>query len=174
LACASGSGRGEPVVSEHLLRGHQQRLKAPSQQPDGTLIERDEGTPQGSAVSPILVNLFMHFGKRRDKTGMGKGMRTPYIEGVATHSGPESCVGDPRGRSEALTGVRAGWVIEPRNRIVRGADALIVSGRQHRRGRYRESSLDPARSKSLCMHGVPMRENREVPLIARRGGQRNG
>jgi RNA-directed DNA polymerase len=36
-------------------------LKAPSQQPDGTLIERDEGTPQGSAVSPILVNLFMHF-----------------------------------------------------------------------------------------------------------------
>jgi hypothetical protein len=24
------------------------------------------------------------------------------------------------------------------------------------------------------MHGVPMRENREVPLIARCGGQRNG
>src|SRR5665213_292782 len=36
-------------------------LAAPSQQPDGTLVERDEGTPQGSAVSPILVNLFMHF-----------------------------------------------------------------------------------------------------------------
>jgi RNA-directed DNA polymerase len=35
-------------------------LKAPSQQPDGTLVERDKGTPQGS-VSPILVNLFMHF-----------------------------------------------------------------------------------------------------------------
>lgn len=36
-------------------------LAAPSQQPDGTLVERVEGTPQGSAVSPILVNLFMHF-----------------------------------------------------------------------------------------------------------------
>jgi RNA-directed DNA polymerase len=36
-------------------------LAAPSQQPDGTLIEREKGTPQGSAVSPILVNLFMHF-----------------------------------------------------------------------------------------------------------------
>src|SRR6266851_10326174 len=46
---------------------------------------------------------------------MEKGMREPYIEGVAIHGGPESCVGDPRGRSEALTGVRAGWAIEPRN-----------------------------------------------------------
>jgi len=36
-------------------------LAAPSQQPDGTLVEREKGTPQGSAVSPILTNLFMHF-----------------------------------------------------------------------------------------------------------------
>jgi RNA-directed DNA polymerase len=31
------------------------------QSPDGVLVERDKGTPQGSAVSPILANLFMHF-----------------------------------------------------------------------------------------------------------------
>ncbi len=36
-------------------------LAAPLQLPDGTLLERDKGTPQGSAVSPILANLFMHF-----------------------------------------------------------------------------------------------------------------
>jgi RNA-directed DNA polymerase len=36
-------------------------LAAPLQRPDGTLVERDRGTPQGSAVSPILANLFMHF-----------------------------------------------------------------------------------------------------------------
>jgi RNA-directed DNA polymerase len=36
-------------------------LAAPLQLPDGTLAERDKGTPQGSAVSPILANLFMHF-----------------------------------------------------------------------------------------------------------------
>jgi len=36
-------------------------LAAPLQSPDGTLIERDKGTPQGSAVSPILANLFMHY-----------------------------------------------------------------------------------------------------------------
>jgi RNA-directed DNA polymerase len=36
-------------------------LAAPLQLPDGTLAERTKGTPQGSAVSPILANLFMHF-----------------------------------------------------------------------------------------------------------------
>ena len=30
-------------------------LAAPLQRPDGTLVERDKGTPQGSAVSPILA-----------------------------------------------------------------------------------------------------------------------
>jgi RNA-directed DNA polymerase len=36
-------------------------LVAPLQLPDGTLQERDRGTPQGSAVSPVLANLFMHY-----------------------------------------------------------------------------------------------------------------
>jgi RNA-directed DNA polymerase len=36
-------------------------LRAPVQQADGTLIERDRGTPQGSAVSPVLANLFLHY-----------------------------------------------------------------------------------------------------------------
>jgi len=36
-------------------------LTAPIQMPDGTVVERDRGTPQGSAVSPVLANLFMHY-----------------------------------------------------------------------------------------------------------------
>lgn len=36
-------------------------LKAPLQHSDGTLTERERGTPQGSAVSPVLANLFMHY-----------------------------------------------------------------------------------------------------------------
>jgi hypothetical protein len=43
-------------------------------------------------------------------------------------------------------------------------------------GAMRELSADPARSKNLCMHGVSMRENREIPhlpagLIAQRAAQ---
>ena len=36
-------------------------LKAPVQLEDGTLEPREKGTPQGSVISPLLSNLFLHY-----------------------------------------------------------------------------------------------------------------
>jgi RNA-directed DNA polymerase len=36
-------------------------LRAPMQMPEGKLMERTSGTPQGGVVSPLLANLFLHY-----------------------------------------------------------------------------------------------------------------
>ena len=36
-------------------------LKAPMLMPDGTIVERNKGTPQGGVISPVLANVFMHY-----------------------------------------------------------------------------------------------------------------
>jgi len=47
----------EPWVVLYVKRW----LAAPVQSAGGTLHQRDRGTPQGSAVSPVLANLFLHY-----------------------------------------------------------------------------------------------------------------
>jgi RNA-directed DNA polymerase len=47
----------QPWVVLYVMRW----LTAPMQQADGSLRQRDRGTPQGSAVSPVLANLFLHY-----------------------------------------------------------------------------------------------------------------
>jgi RNA-directed DNA polymerase len=36
-------------------------LKVPAQQEDGTLHDRNKGTPQGGVISPLLANLYLHY-----------------------------------------------------------------------------------------------------------------
>jgi RNA-directed DNA polymerase len=39
----------------------QRWLKAPAQLQDGRRVDREKGTPQGSVISPLLANLFLHY-----------------------------------------------------------------------------------------------------------------
>ena len=88
-------------------------------------------------------------------------MKESDIEGLASHDGPESCGCIRKSAREALTGVRSGRDMEPRNQPVQSADAVTSSGRPRGVQRDGELCADSARSKTPSMGGNSMRENRE-------------
>ena len=91
-------------------------------------------------------------------------MQESYGEGVATHTGPESCATVRKDRSEALTGEGAGRVLSREiHEPLRGADAVEVGGRPHQMHRHRKVRLDPARSETPSMHASTSHGNREIP-----------
>ena len=94
-------------------------------------------------------------------------MKVLYIEGLANHIGPESCIGVRKGDGEALTGERAGRVLSRVSGLLRDADAVGESGRPHRVHRYREVCQSPARSETPCTYGSTSHGNREIPGLPR-------
>jgi hypothetical protein len=68
-------------------------------------------------------------------------MKESYGEGLAIHTGPESCGAARKGGVEALTGERAGRVFSRERHILRDADAVGAGGRQHRMRRYSKAYL---------------------------------
>jgi hypothetical protein len=50
-----------------------------------------------------------------------------YGEGVANHTGPESCAARREACGEALTGVRAGQPLSRETRIILGADVVDLT-----------------------------------------------
>jgi len=100
-------------------------------------------------------------------------MKVSYGEGIAIRTGSESCIGVRKGEGEALTGVRTGQPLSreietpPRKRwLLRGADAVEISGRQDWGRRYRETLLDSARSETLRMYVSTLSGNREILCLS--------
>src|SRR5215472_5234689 len=60
-------------------------------------------------------------------------MKESCSEGVANHTGPESCGGPRKGSAEALTGESTGRDIEPRNNCYFGTPTLCsdAEGNNH-------------------------------------------
>ena len=90
-------------------------------------------------------------------------MQESYGEGLATHTGPESCANGRKAEGEALTGVRAGWLLSSEMYASGTSTHVGLCGRQHLAHRNREMVWGPAESKNPSMHGNTSRENWEVP-----------
>ena len=88
-------------------------------------------------------------------------MKEPYGEGLASHTGSESCALSRKAGSEALTGAHAGGVLSRDMLINQSADVVHDGGRQHRWVRECEHSLDSARSETpACMETPRARTGR--------------
>ncbi len=98
-------------------------------------------------------------------------MKEPYSEGVATHTGPESCAVIREGKGEALTGERIGRVWSHEIRFIaerRSSGMPTPSG-------WRKAILDvsvareafePAWSETPSMCGGTLIGNREIPSLS--------
>ena len=77
-------------------------------------------------------------------------MKESYIEGPASHDGPESCVGVRKGAGEALTGEHTGGVLSRETRLNQGADAVVLSGRPHDGAQQGEGSRTALHYRRSC------------------------
>lgn len=68
-------------------------------------------------------------------------MKVSYGEGVANHTGLESCAVHREVCGEALTKVCTGQPLSRESTLFQGADAVIVSGRQHALARHASAGV---------------------------------
>ncbi len=88
-------------------------------------------------------------------------MKVHHGEGVASHTGPESCGARREARVEALTGVRIGWVLSRESSIVQGADAVAsAEGDMVRRATRVPGWPCVVEDPSMCARSL--RGNREI------------
>ena len=89
-------------------------------------------------------------------------MKESHSEGLAIHTGLESCGVVREDNVEALTEEGAGRVFSRETFTLRNADAFRVGGRHNRIRRYREASPSSARSQTPSTHRSTSHGNREI------------
>ena len=111
-------------------------LKAPLQREDGTLVERDRGTPQGSAISPLLANMFLHYAFDAWMAREYPGVRFErYCDDVIVHAASERQALQLRAAIAARLAECGLELNEHKTRIVYCKDA-------DRRGSHEHESFD--------------------------------
>ena len=89
-------------------------------------------------------------------------MKEPYREGVASHPGPESCVGGRKAGGEALTGERADPVLSCEKSTSRAPTRYDSAEGHIEENGPSESSPSPAQSETRRTHGSSSHGNRET------------
>ena len=114
----------------------QRWLKAPFQMPDGTVKERDKGTPQGGVISPVLANLFLHyaFDKWMDREHPEKPFAR-YADDAVVHCKSKEDAEELRSRLEQRLAECKLELHPTKTRIVYCKDA-------NRKGNYPENTFD--------------------------------
>ena len=124
-------------------------LKAPLQREDGSLVDRDRGTPQGSAISPLLANMFLHYAL---DAWMAREFPTVqferYCDDVIVHARSER-------QALQLRAVIAARLAECGLELNEQKTRIVYCKDDDRRGSYEQTSFDflsytfrPRRSKS--------------------------
>ena len=112
-------------------------LIAPLKHADGTVVPRDRGTPQGSAISPLLANLFMHYAFDAWMAGRFPTIRFErYCDDVILH-----CVSERQARfvKDSVARRLAGCRLEvhpDKTRIVYCKDSNRTGSNEHERFDY--------------------------------------
>ena len=92
-------------------------------------------------------------------------MKESYNEGLASHIGPESCVGGRKIDGEASTGAHAGQVSSCE--ISSGTLTPLSEAEGNIAGGVRgKPSTGPAQSQTLSTHGNFLHGNREIPRVS--------
>lgn len=111
-------------------------LKAPLRREDGSLVERDRGTPQGSAISPLLANMFLHYAFDLWMAREHPGVRFErYCDDVIVHARSER---ETRQLRAAIASRLADCGLELNERKTR----IVYCKDASRRGSYEHESFD--------------------------------